>query len=104
MPLCHLDDIVNGTIKYLESPRQNLSRSMYTIHGLDFTPKELSNEIRKHLPNFKETYEPKIQDTIAATWPESLDDSAARNDWGWNPEYNNLQKLVTDMIQCAKSK
>jgi threonine 3-dehydrogenase len=102
IPLCHLDDIITGTIKYIEAPKERLNRTVYNIHGLDFTPEEIVNEIKKHLTKFEAVYEPKIQDTIAATWPSSLNDIEARSDWGWNPDYSSIDKLVRDMLEVVK--
>lgn len=103
LPLCHLDDIVNGTIKVLEADRNNLTRNVYNINGLNFSANDLVNEIRKYIPKFEAIYEPKIQDTITATWPESTDDSASRKDWGWAPEYESVPVLVKTMIENAKA-
>lgn len=102
IPLCHLDDIIDGTIKFIEAPKEKLTRSVYNIQGLDFTPEEIVSEIQKHIPHFKAEYKPQIQDTIAATWPANLDDSAAKADWDWKPKYSKLSRLVEDMINVAK--
>ena len=79
-------------------------RSSYNFAGLSFTPEVLASEIRKHIPEFKLSYtanDPRQQ--IADSWPRSIDDQVARNDWGWKPEFN-LAKMTADMLTNLKNK
>lgn len=103
LPLCHLDDIVEGTIKVLEADRSKLTRNVYNINGLNFSANDLVAEIKKYVPKFEAIYEPKVQDAITATWPESTDDSAARKDWNWAPKYDSIPVLVKSMLENARS-
>jgi len=69
----------------------------YNLASMSFSPGELAAEIRKHIPNFKVTYQPDSRQKIADSWPESIDDSAARRDWNWAADYD-LAKMTTDML------
>ena len=64
---------------------------------MDFTPAEVYTEIKKHYPDFEISYQPDFREIIAESWPESIDDSRARKDWGWKPKYN-LTAMTTDMF------
>lgn len=68
-----------------------------------FSCEELANEIKKHISDFKITYQPDFRQQIADSWPSSIDDSVARNEWGWKPEYN-LAKITEDMIINLRKK
>lgn len=104
LPFCHLDDIVNGTIKFLEAPREKISKGIYNIEGLNFTPNEIVKEIKKIIPEFKESYDIKEQDRITSDWPQSLSYLEACSDWDWNPNYKNIDILVRDMINEVRNK
>jgi nucleoside-diphosphate-sugar epimerase len=83
----------------MEAPVAKISvRTSYNLSGLSFSPKEISAEIKKHVPEFKITYKPDYRLAIAESWPQSIDDSVARNDWGWREEYD-IAALTKDMIQ-----
>lgn len=73
-----------------------MTQRVYNIHGLSFAPEEIAREIQKHFPNFKYKYEPDFRDQIARNWPESLDDSLAKKDWGWNPKCKDVATLVEE--------
>jgi len=102
LPFTHMKDIVNGTIKLIETPADRLTNCCYNIQGLDFTADELCSEIKKHVFDFKEEYQPMIQEYITNTWPDRVDDSNSRKEWGWNPEYDTIEKLVKDMVDVAR--
>ena len=68
---------------------------------MSFSPKEIAEEIKKHIPEFHITYKPDYRQAIADSWPQSIDDSVARNDWNWKPEYD-LAKMTKDMIGNLK--
>ena len=98
LPMMHMDDAIRGTLELMEAPAEKLStRSGYNFAGLSFTPAQLAEEIKKSTPDFKISYEPDFRQQIAASWPNSIDDSTARNDWNWVPEYD-LTKLVNNML------
>lgn len=102
VPMSHLDDIIEGTIQILEAEKSKLTRRVYNIAGLSFSPQELANEIKKHIPDFKVEYKPQQHDYIAARMPHVMDDKESRTDFGWNPRYNNLEILVKEMLDIAR--
>jgi nucleoside-diphosphate-sugar epimerase len=103
LPMMYMDDAIRGTIELMDAPENQISiRSSYNFSGLSFSPEELASEIRKHIPNFKLSYnldDPRQK--IADSWPKSLDDSFAKKEWNWNPKFN-LEKLTLDMFSNLK--
>ncbi len=73
-------------------------RHSYNLSGMSFSPKEISAEIKKHIPEFTIDYKPDYRQAIADSWPASIDDSVARNDWGWKHEFD-LAKMTKDMLE-----
>lgn len=89
LPMLYIDDAVEAILRLMASPRENLSvRSAYNIQGVSFSPAQLEAEIRKVIPDFHCTYEPDFRQRLAESWPESIDDTLARRDWGWQPKYD----------------
>lgn len=104
LPMMYMDDAVKATIDLMEAPKENIKeRTSYNLAAISFTPKEVYDEIKKHYPDFKITYEPDFRQAIADSWPKSIDDSAARKDWGWQHEYD-LAKMTEVMITELKKK
>lgn len=104
LPMLFMPDAIKATIDLMECDASRLSlKSSYNLGGMSFTPKELTNEIRKHLPDFKIVYKPDFRQTIADSWPKSIDDTIARNDWGCSYSYN-LESLTEIMISEVKKK
>jgi nucleoside-diphosphate-sugar epimerase len=68
------------------------------MNGLSFTPDQQAKSVQKIIPHFKQTYAPDFRQAIADSWPESLDDSAARKDWGWKPDFN-IDRISQEMIK-----
>jgi nucleoside-diphosphate-sugar epimerase len=102
LPMMYMPDGIRATINLMQASASRLSiRSSYNLAGISFTPAEIATEIKKHIPEFEITYSPDFRQAIAESWPESINDAAARNDWGWNHEYN-LSKITTDMLQNLK--
>jgi nucleoside-diphosphate-sugar epimerase len=98
LPMMYMPDAIRATIELMEAPIEKISiRTSYNISGVSFSPKEIAAEIKKHLPDFTISYEPDYRQAIAQSWPQSIDDSVARNDWGWKPKYD-LESLVKEMI------
>ena len=96
--MIYMDDAIRGTLELMEALTEDISiRTSYNLSGMDFTPAELAAEIKKHLPAFEIRYEPDFRQQIAETWSESIDDSTARNDWRWKPEFD-LASMTSDMI------
>ena len=105
LPMMYIDDAIKGTIDLMEAPPENISvRTSYNFGAINFTPEELVAEIKKLYPNFTCTYDPDpVKQAIAESWPQSIDDSAAKSDWGWKPEID-LTKMTEVMIEGLKEK
>ena len=102
--MMYMDDAVRATIEIMEADPENIGlRYGYNLTGMSFTPAEIAEAIRVHLPDFTITYKPDFRQAIAASWTENIDDSRARSDWGWQHQYD-LQKMTQDMIKNIKTK
>ncbi|MEO6731536.1 MAG: NAD-dependent epimerase/dehydratase family protein [Ferruginibacter sp.] len=98
LPMMYMPDAIRATIELMEAPAENISiRTSYNISSMSFSPAEIAAEIKKHIPEFSITYQPDYRQQIANSWPQSIDDSEARNDWGWHEDYG-LQRMVADML------
>ena len=103
LPMMYMPDAIRATIKLMEAPSKNIKiRSSYNLSGINFTPEQLSREIKKYIPKFCISYRSDFRQEIADSWPSSINDSDARNDWGWAPEYN-LEKMTKDMVINLKN-
>lgn len=102
LPMMALPDAIRGTIEFMEAPREQILRANgYNLGGFSAAPQDFAAAIARMRPDFEVDYDPDHRDAIAASWPEGLDDSAARADWGWAPEYD-LDTLAAVMLaQCA---
>jgi nucleoside-diphosphate-sugar epimerase len=86
----------------MEAPKEAIKvRSSYNLAGMSFTPAQLAGAIQQHIPEFTINYEPDFRQPIADSWPSSIDDSSAREDWNWKPAYdtNGLVKLMLDNLR-----
>ena len=102
LPMMYMPDAINATIQLMESPAASISvHTSYNIGAMSFSPKEIAAAIQLHFPDFEITYHPDYRQKIADSWPQSIDDTVARNDWGWKPEYD-LQKMTADMFENLK--
>jgi nucleoside-diphosphate-sugar epimerase len=98
MPMMYMEDAIDATLKLMDSPKENLSiSSAYNLAGISFTPEQLAAEIKKHLPDFKISYKPDFRQQIAESWPQSIDASVAKNDWGLNVKFD-LAKMTEVML------
>lgn len=98
LPMMYIPDAVAATLQIMEAPKENIRiRSSYNISGLSISPEEIAGSIKKHVPDFKVKYEPDFRQKIADTWPQSIDDKHAQEDWGWKPSYS-LEKMTEDML------
>ncbi|MCZ4407916.1 NAD-dependent epimerase/dehydratase family protein [Cryomorphaceae bacterium 1068] len=98
LPMMYMPDAIKSILEIMNTPEENISlRTSYNISGVSFTPKTLSEAIQKQMPGFSISYQPDYRDLIAKSWPSSLDDSLARKDWGWKPDFG-LEDLVSDML------
>lgn len=102
LPMMYMEDAVRATIEIMDAPAENMKiRSSYNIASISFTPKEISEEIEKHVGGFETVYHPDFRQAIADSWPGSIDDSDASFDWGWEPHYN-LKRTVSVMLENLK--
>lgn len=104
MPMLYMDDAISATIKLMEADKDALTvRSSYNLGGMSFTPAELVAEIKKEMPDFEISYEPDFRQAIADSWPASIDDSRAKNDWGLSYDYD-ITTMTKEMIKNLKIK
>lgn len=102
LPMMYMPDAIRATIELMEAPASKINiRTSYNISGMSFSPKEIAAEIRKHIPEFAMNYTPDYRQQIANSWPQSIDDSVARSDWGWKEEFD-LEKMTKDMLENLK--
>lgn len=102
LPMMYMDDAIRGTIELMEAPAEQIkSRMSYNLSAMSFSPKEIAAAIQKHIPDFKIDYAPDFRQQIADGWPQSIDDSAARQDWGWKHQFD-LEKMTADMLTHLK--
>lgn len=102
LPMMFGPDCLDGTVALLEAPKEKLKRNVYNLAGFSFTPAELLTSIRKVIPDAAIAYESgKVQQEIAHSWPDSLDDSNARRDWGWNTKWD-LDRMTVEMIKAIR--
>ena len=99
LPMMYMPDAIEATIKLMESKSENITiRSSYNLSGVSFNPEEIANEISKHVPDFEIIYKQDYRQKIADSWPQSINDNYAKNDWNWQSKYD-LKKMCTDMIK-----
>ena len=104
LPMMYMDDAVRATVELMQAPTDKISvRTAYNLQGISFNPEEIANEIKKHLPDFHIKYAPDYRQQIADSWPDSIDDREARNDWNWKPEFD-LKAMTEDMLKNIKIK
>ncbi len=102
MPMMYMDDAIRATIEIMEAPAEKIKiRSSYNLAAISFDPKEIAEEIKKHIPDFTITYEPDFRQKIADSWPASIDDSRAREDWGWKHDLD-LAEMTNIMLENLK--
>jgi len=99
LPMMYMPDAIRATLELMAAPAERLTvRTSYNLAGMSFTPREIAAEIRRHIPEFEVTYQPDFRQRIADAWSDTIDDSVARRDWGWRPEYD-LQTMTRDMLE-----
>jgi len=98
LPMMYMDDAIRATIELMEAPKEKLTTNMcYNLSAMSFSPQEIADNIKKHIPDFQITYAPDFRQQIADSWPKSIDDSLARQDWNWKEEYD-LDKMTEAML------
>lgn len=103
LPMMYMPDAIKATIDIMQADSAKIKiRSSYNLAGVSFSPKDIANEIRKHIQSFTISYKPDFRQAIADSWPQSIDDSRAKTDWGWQPGFD-LQKMTVDMLTNLKN-
>jgi len=104
LPMMYMPDALKALIDVANAPLEKLKHHCnFNVGSMSFSAGELAAEIKKHIPEFKVTYEPDFRQGIADSWPRSVDDAVARTEWGWSPEYN-LERMTEDMIEKLTEK
>lgn len=103
LPMMFMDDAIRATIKLMDcEPGELTVRSSYNLSAMSFSPADISASIKKHIPNFRISYSPDFRQAIAETWPRSIDDTKAKEDWGWEPQFN-LENTTAEMLKNLPS-
>ncbi|TXK71487.1 NAD-dependent epimerase/dehydratase family protein [Mesonia sp. HuA40] len=103
LPMMFMDDAIEATIRLMNADKESLSiKSSYNLGGISFTPKEIAESIKKHIPNFRIDYAPDFRQAIADSWPSSIDDSQAQKDWGWKHQFD-LDKMTKAMLDGLRN-
>ncbi|MBY0485775.1 MAG: NAD-dependent epimerase/dehydratase family protein [Flavobacteriaceae bacterium] len=102
LPMMYMDDAIKATIKIMQAESDAIKiRSSYNLSAMSFTPKQIAVEIKKHYPDFTIDYEPDFRQKIADSWPASIDDSFAREDWGWSNDFT-IENMTVEMLTNLK--
>jgi nucleoside-diphosphate-sugar epimerase len=102
LPMMYMPDAIRATLELMEAPAEKIQvRTSYNVSGMSFSPATIAAAIQKHLPDFTIDYRPDFRQAIADSWPQSIDDSSARSDWGWKEEFD-LDMMTRDMLEKLK--
>lgn len=104
LPMMYMPDAVRSVLDLMDADAGDVTvRTSYNLTAMSFSVEELAAEIRRHLPEFEVAYEPDFRQAIADSWPATIDDAQARDDWGWRPRYD-LAAMVDDMLRNLAEK
>lgn len=104
LPMIYMEDAIRATLELMSADASDITvRTSYNLNGMDFTPAEIASSIQQLMPDFKITYNPDERQKIAASWPQRIDDQAARKDWHWQPKYD-LASMTEDMLKNLQSR
>ena len=104
LPMMYMPDCLKATLNIMDADLSRLKHHTdFNLAGVSFSVGELASEIRKHIPDFEVSYAPDYRQEIADTWPNSIDDSVAREEWDWAPQYD-LESMTLDMLDCLRSR
>jgi nucleoside-diphosphate-sugar epimerase len=93
-----MEDAIQATLQLMDAPKENISiRTSYNISGMSFSPKEIYQSLLPYFPNFTIQYQPDFRQAIADSWPSSIDDSIAQQDWNWKPLFD-LSKMTASIV------
>ncbi|MBS9774156.1 MAG: NAD-dependent epimerase/dehydratase family protein [Tenacibaculum sp.] len=99
LPMMYMNDAINATIQLMQADESKIKQRMaYNLAAMSFTPKEVALSIKEHIPDFEITYNPDFRQAIADTWPKIIDDTEARNDWGWEHKFD-LSLMTKEMLK-----
>lgn len=105
LPMMMLDDCVHAIVNFMAAEDSKLTQRTYNLSAVSFTPDEMTAEIAKHIPGFHTVYDvDPVRQRIADSWPNSFDDSVARQDWGWQHEYGLEEIVKYSLASLAKQK
>ncbi|HUH26304.1 MAG TPA: NAD-dependent epimerase/dehydratase family protein, partial [Flavobacterium sp.] len=103
LPMMYMDDAIRATVGIMQAKKEDVKiRSAYNLAAMSFTPKQIAEQIAKEQPSFTIDYELDFRQEIADSWPSSIDDTSARTDWGWKPEYD-LESMTKVMLENLKN-
>ena len=98
LPMMYMEDAVQATLQLMAAPASNIQiRTSYNLSGMSFSPQEIAESIRSHYPEFSINYAPDFRQKIADSWPSSINDDSARNDWGWKASFG-LAEMTAEII------
>jgi nucleoside-diphosphate-sugar epimerase len=98
LPMMYMDDAVQATMQLMAAPASSIRvRTSYNVSGMSFSPREIAESIQSHYPKFQVQYAPDFRQQIADSWPSSINDDCARNDWGWKAQFD-LPKMTTEIL------
>ena len=104
LPMMFMDDAIKATVDIMTAKKDNIKiRSSYNLAAISFTPKEVAASIKKHIPEFEITYNPDFRQDIANSWPKSINDSFARQDWKWKHKFA-LEDITKEMLHQLNKK
>ncbi len=99
LPMMYMDDAIRATIQIMQAPNAKIMiRSSYNVSGISFTPEQIAKGIENEIGEIIISYEPDFRQEIANSWPDSIDDNRAQNDWNWHPNFN-LNKIIFEMLK-----
>ena len=99
LPMLYMPDALKATLDIMHAPAEQIKiRTSYNLAGMSFAPEEIAASIAKFVPGFEISYEPDYRQAIANSWPAVIDDTEARQDWGWKPDFD-LDKMTEDMLK-----
>ncbi len=104
LPMMYMPDCLKATISLLKADFNKLKHHCdFNVSAMSFSVKELADSIKKYIPEFEISYQPDYRQKIADSWPNSIDDSCAREEWGWKPDYD-LDAMTRDMLNALQKK
>jgi nucleoside-diphosphate-sugar epimerase len=103
LPMMYMDDAISATLQLMDAPAERIGvRTSYNLGAVSFTPAQMAESIREELPDFQISYKPDYRQEIADTWPESIDDSKAREEWGWQHRFG-LEEITREMLSRLRA-